>query len=195
MHNKVAYLIFVVLAAVGIFTWDATSPARTMAHLRQTAIRGDAAELSRWIDIRAIRRSAEMQARAEVKVITARNKAEGDFKAEIEGAASMCAIPKTLDSLITPAAIGGLILTGRPDRPVSSASQNTAEANWSIERSGFGTFQAVYHSEVPFIVIFQRSGLAWKITDVLMPVGRFAPWATVDPPPGGFPKNMKLPIC
>jgi Protein of unknown function (DUF2939). len=181
--------------ALGIIIWETRSPERALAKLQGAASRADAQELASSIDIASVRRSAEKQARGEISTWIARFKNERDNFAAIEGDSAKCAIDLALDKSLTMDSVGHLILKGWLGPTLRLRPGSTPNAEWHIDRRAVGEFRASSDEPQSAVLVFKRHGINWRLDEIVLPGGGFAPWVIVEPPVGGFAADHSLPVC
>lgn len=149
--------------------WLWLSPIGAMHTLKLSAQAGDREALAQEVDFPAVRQSLKDQLNAAVMLHG------GDHSGGpgALGALFVAAIgDRVVDAVISPDGIGTLVAAGRLHKP-GQDDDHGARAHWVITRHGLNRFAAQPvrgTDDHPPTLVFTRTGLSWRLTDIVLPV-------------------------
>ena len=163
MRKLALAVLVLLLAAAG--GWYFASPWLAMRGLVDAARSGDQAALAERVDFAALRASAELQLREEI----AERARGGDILERIGGAIAGQFAGTAADAAITPQAIANIVTAGSFALPLVPQRYRGQQLEWSVERTGFDSFEAVSTWEdgsAGPVLLFRRDGLGWDLTGI-----------------------------
>lgn len=172
-------LVVAILAGVLLAGYVVTAPVIAISQIRAAIQRRDSEKLSAHVDFPSLRNNLKEQLNAQLLKQAASQ--DNPF-----GLLVMPFISKLgegmVDSFITPTGIASLMAGEEPDTPESSQTIQTSK---NVKPEPFKNAQYSYDSTSTFSVrvtndkgeqvrfVLTRSGLTWKLSNILIPVGQF----------------------
>ncbi|MCB2051791.1 MAG: DUF2939 domain-containing protein [Novosphingobium sp.] len=154
--------------------WDFESPSYAMMEMRDAAAAGDADALYDSIDLPTVRKNLTADLRAELVRNAAIDKIQGPETQILMK--TMEAVDGLVYRFVTAERIQIIINTGNFEQPGAEYQKSTKnQTDWSIKRDELNRFTATPdapdRSKVPSLM-FERDGLGWKVTRIILPADR-----------------------
>ena len=151
--------------------WLFASPWMALDSLRDAAREGDAEALAETIDFPLVRQNLKVGMRKEIAAAAESRGAKGALAAAGSEFLATGFADQVVDAVITPKGMAALLVTGSLI-PREEGVPATKEIDWEVDREGLGTFRAFPKGEdgeaYPSLV-FERSGLSWKLVAIDIP--------------------------
>ena len=175
------YISAILVALALIFgTWYVASPYYSLSGLRDAAVAGDADGLEDHVDFASLRVSMKSEFKSKLKEEAAKEDAN-PFLATAGLLLADRIVDGMLDNMMTPDGIaqmikisqdktenaGNIIAQGDPKKADDKADDKFDD--WEVERIGLSQFRlSDPTNENTPVLIFERDGLGWKLSDVDM---------------------------
>lgn len=161
------------LFAILIGGWFWASPYYATYQLQAAVRQGDAARLASYVDFPAVRESLKSQLKAkaldELALDDTSNNLEalGGLVGSLLGAAL---IDSVVDTLITADGLALLIRSGHLESSDTGAEEPTIIDSWTVKHRDLSHFELRNTTATdPTVLIFERTGLEWKLVRVQIP--------------------------
>lgn len=171
------YIIAILVALALVFgAWYVASPYYSLSGLRDAAVEGDADGLEDHVDFGSLRESIKGEFKTKLKEEAAKEDAN-PFLATAGLLMADRIVDGMLDNMMTPDGIAQMIKISKdkaenvsnvvPNKDQNSTNDKFDE--WEVERIGLSEFRLSNPKDdkTP-VLIFQRDGLGWKLSDVDM---------------------------
>lgn len=156
------FLLFIMLAAVGMATWMYTGPARSAQKIHLAMKQGDISTLRKHIDFPTLRSNIKVRMAKEVSKAT---RADGTgFGIGME-LISGVVLDQAIGRLVTPEWLVGAGMAVPTDGHQTLDRTLSSEAHTRIVSHDTAHVDLI-HEKGKLILIFQRRGLDWILVDV-----------------------------
>lgn len=171
MRNWAIAVIGAILVAFG--GWYFASPGLALRSLKAAAVEGDTAALREQIDFPSLRESLKTQLRAKLAAEITSKKDDNPF-GKLGAVLAMGMVDGMVEGFITPEALRELVLQRKRESANSNENLGTSRAegkelDWEIERDGLDRFYLLpgrSKDEKGPKLIFERSGISWKLSGI-----------------------------
>ena len=167
-HILAGAAVLLLLAAAG--AWYVLSPGWTLKAMVDAARAGDEARFSSYVDYPALRDDMKGEV---TRRLQREAKRDGSAEAQLGLAMGMAMLGPIVDQMVSPKAmkIAFSKLAGEQGGKSKGGGSGKAKTLPDIRRDGPNRFLVVGKDNPDAGLVFERSGLGWKLTGIDLPAG------------------------